>query len=340
MIVDLREIDGSLGLSKLPDFLVLGAPRCGTTSLYYYLGEHPEVYMAPLKEPWFFIFYGSDLTELYKNPENVKGLVLRDYIFDLKDYIKLFKEAPGKGVLGEVSVAYLYAYDKVIGNIRRIYGSRSSELKFIVMLRDPAERAWSHYKLLKQAGKEDLSFEEVISERVVSYRSRERWFLRYDDYIGFSKYYEQVRAYIEAFGNVEVIFLEELAERPEITLKRVLGFLGVNSEILPGNLGIRYNVLGSPKAKILKPLYDLAVRQSKFKDRLRWALPPKITSLLHRFKYWLQRVLSKEDHLPRDLRKRLINLYFKEDILKLKELLKDWLGEERLRYLDRWLIVD
>ena len=83
----------------LPNFLIIGAPRCGTTTLYHTLGAHPAVYMSPLKEPLYWAV--RDRTEPFLGPRDVQGIRRRD------DYLRLFEGARAETCIGEASTLYL-----------------------------------------------------------------------------------------------------------------------------------------------------------------------------------------------------------------------------------------
>jgi hypothetical protein len=108
---------------KLPYFLIVGAAKSGTTSLYYYLGQHPRVFMPGNKEPWFFASSSARVSELGK-----KGMIKES-----REYSELFKDAQSTQVLGEASTGYLYLYDDTISNLRR-YHPGWKDLKIIMIL--------------------------------------------------------------------------------------------------------------------------------------------------------------------------------------------------------------
>ena len=124
------------GELKLPDFLIIGAARSGTTSLYYSLRRHPGVFMPDLKEP----FYLSFVDEI---PEFTGLHFLRERMWTTRDYAELFAEAGDGQLLGEASTSYLYMYEKTIANIQQVYGRAAESLRLIAILRNPVERTFS-----------------------------------------------------------------------------------------------------------------------------------------------------------------------------------------------------
>ena len=166
----------------LPNFIIAGAPKAGTTSLYHYLSEHPEVFMSDPKEVNFFSKEEIDAQGLYYD------------IFkagNISEYKKLFINANGKKAVGEASVSYLY-YQEVPQKIKRII----PDAKIIIALRSPVERAFSHYLMDLRLGYIELSFEDVVYKRV----EHKYLNLYYQQYVELGFYFEQVRRYIKCFG--------------------------------------------------------------------------------------------------------------------------------------------
>jgi hypothetical protein len=124
---------------RLPDFFIIGAPKCGTNALYTYLGEHPRVFMPELKEPQYFC-------------RDLPGLAQVD---GHDDYTRLFELAPPDAVVGEASVWYLYS-DVAVPGIR----AANPEAKIIVILRNPIDAAYSlHAQFLRSLKENEVDFE-------------------------------------------------------------------------------------------------------------------------------------------------------------------------------------
>src|SRR5699024_1670894 len=120
---------------KRPNFFILGAPKCGTSSMYEWLAEHPQIYMSPVKEP---NFYNSD-----SNLTSARSK---------KEYLKLFESAAASHkVIGEASIMYMYSKEAVL-NIEEDL----DKPKYLVLLRDPVEMAVSYYQTLLFTGVENI----------------------------------------------------------------------------------------------------------------------------------------------------------------------------------------
>lgn len=196
-----------------PGFFIVGAPRCGTTSLTAYLGSDPRIFMCDPKEPHHF---GTDL-----------DLRLRPYA-DQKRYLKLFERANGR-LAGEASVMYLYSK-----TAPRDILALNPEARAIILLRDPIQMVkslHSHNQLLGYENIADLR-EALAAEPERTAGRSLRWSawaphaLRYST---FGRYSEHVERYFEAFGRERVLCLlfDDLRQDPAGTYERTLRFLGL-----------------------------------------------------------------------------------------------------------------
>jgi sulfotransferase family protein len=186
-----------------PNLFVVGAARAGTTSLWRYLDRHPEIWMAPIKEPNFFSGVRRPL-----NPD----------VHDEANYLRLFAPGAGSKLRGEASPSYLWS-EGVPDMIKRV----SPEARILVSLRDPVERTYSGYWYCVLLGMEDRAFPEAIREELDEPRNR---------FVVSSFYAEAVGRYLQAFpGAVHVLFLEELARDPLGEMRRVFDFLGVDAAV-------------------------------------------------------------------------------------------------------------
>jgi len=257
--VDLKEV-------KLPDFLIVGAARSATTSLFYYLKNYDEIYMPIRKEPWFFSYVN--------NPPGYSSPGAYDVVHKLEDYIDLFKASRGDQIIGEASPSYLFMHDTTIRNIRDVYGKHYKKLKIIIVLRDPVERAYSHYMMHKRGYREPLDFEEAIAPETIAVRLRENWDIFYD-YVSCGLYYAQVKAYLDEFPEVKVFLYDDLTGEEGKALRELCGFLGVDfrDDVKLGT----YNKSGVPRVEFLNGLIN---RSSLIKDFLMAVIPRSVANLL------------------------------------------------------------
>ena len=141
---------------KLPNFLIVGAAKSGTTSLYHYLKQHPEIYMSPVKEPKFITAQFLSFPFKGIGDEKVEQNIVKSY----NEYCNLFKDVSKEKIIGEASPDNLYFFEKAINII--IYHLKNP--KIIIILRNPIERAFSAYMYFINCNREYLSFEEALKE--------------------------------------------------------------------------------------------------------------------------------------------------------------------------------
>jgi hypothetical protein len=228
-------------MSRLPNFFIVGAPKAGTTSLYHYLDQHPQVYMSAIKEPNFF---AAEIRKENFDPKLHRGIArdardLRRFlsgpmrqkrfggiVADWKDYLRLFANANHESALGEASVCYLWSPAAAERIAVRIPGAR-----ILVMLRDPTERAFSQYLQGVGNGAIRWSFREHI-ERNLHHRSG--LFCVHYPLLEFGFYAEQLGRFLDRFGrNVWVGFHEDFKNRPLEVYQNICRFLGVAQEFSP-----------------------------------------------------------------------------------------------------------
>jgi hypothetical protein len=192
------------------DFLGIGAQKCGTSLLYEQLKEVEEIYLPKTKELHFF-----DKHENY-----VKGLPW---------YLSFFRDAKPDQLKGEITPAYLY-FQEVPCRIRQSFQEKSNNLKFIVILRNPIDRAYSHYWMEYKRNNESLKFEyAIIKELIYKKKHLQHHVLSYLDR-GF--YSEQILHWFKFFKRVQfkfIIFEEFITEQNRI-LNEILEFLGIDKK--------------------------------------------------------------------------------------------------------------
>lgn len=188
-------------MPEWPNLFVVGAPKAGTTSLHRYLDQHPDIAMAPDKEPWFFT----------RDPDRIEA--------EEEDYLDLFAGLDATYV-GEATPSYLRHPDVPA----RIH-DRRPDARIVVSLRDPVERAWSHYLMEHREGREDRSFAEAVDAELASDEVDPLARI-----VEPGRYREQVRRYLETFGEdqVHVLLLDDLGEDPHGTLEGIAAFLDVD----------------------------------------------------------------------------------------------------------------
>ncbi len=292
---------------NLPNFLIVGAPKCGTTALYYYLGQHPEIYMSPAKEPHFFSTTHPDdsqiIRQMYPHP-------LSNFIRDIHRYRELFAGATTEKAVGEASTSYLYYKDLSITNIKRFLPDWK-DVKIIIILRNPIEASYSHYLMYRASGKEPLTFEEAFYAQAKRISEGYLTLAHFDRF----RYTPQIRAYQEQFDRVKILFFDDLRDNLPALLQEVFGFLEVERGFLPPRLD-RFNATGIPKHQWV---HHLLFRDNSFKRFLR----PLIRLIVPK----MHRATLKEKIKVKNITKppmsenmqKILRDYFREDIRLLEE---------------------
>ncbi|RJP68701.1 MAG: sulfotransferase [Candidatus Abyssobacteria bacterium SURF_17] len=225
----------------MPNFFIVGAAKCGTTTLYEYLRMHPGVFMSRLKEPAFF---AAD--SMLKRRNGIKD-TKRKIVTEFESYSKLFEDSCGRPVIGEASTDYLYYHAEAIPKMKRYLGNP----KIIIMLRNPVERAYSAYMHLVRDNREFLPFEEALTSE--GSRMKEGWSSSWY-YTAKGYYCDQVRAYLEHFAEVKVCLFDDLQKNPVVLAQEVYDFLGVDATFVP-SIGTKYNVSGVPRFKRINAFF-------------------------------------------------------------------------------------
>ena len=195
-----------------PNFFIVGARKCATTSLYFYLKEIPGVYMSPIKELYYFA------------PHALQNNVI-DVIRDKGEYQRLFKNAKGHIAIGEATNIYLWDPDSP-----KLIHRTVPHARIIINLRDPIERAFAQYvQRMKYSGSKTSFYDDLMQD----HKSQEKVFGRSVLYVELGMYYEQVKRYFDIFGRqqVKVIIFEEFIQDPVKHVNDVLAFLGVNHRV-------------------------------------------------------------------------------------------------------------
>lgn len=297
---------------QMPNFLIVGAQKAGTTALYQYLGQHPDVYMSPIKEPHFFAFESRDLD--FRGPrdrETLGHMVVKDE----RAYRELFADA-GEKARGEASAMYLYM-EEAVGGI----GRHAPDAKLVAVLRSPADRAYSSFLHMVRDGREPISdFGEALAaeeERIAGNWSP-IWHYRR---MGF--YHEQISRYREAFGpeRLRVYLYEDLERNPEGVLRDIHEFIGVDSSFVP-DVSSRYNASGVPKSKRLHALHRFLLRPNPVKAAFKPFFPKKLRRrMVEGSLNTLRNRNLVKPPFPEEVRRSLIKGYT-EDVARLETLIR------------------
>jgi Sulfotransferase family len=215
---------------RLPNFLVVGAAKSGTTSLFHYLEQHPEVFTSPVKEPNFLAFPDNGRLNL-RGPLDEAGMyryIHRRTAKSFAAYRELFASASHETAIGEASPRYFYI-PHAAARIERYLGAP----KIIVILRDPIARAYSHFLMNRRRGLEPLAdFRAALAAEPARIAAGWDWDWHY---AALGRYHTQLTRFLDRFGadNVLVLLHDDLKRDPVGLTQQVFDFLGVDSSYVP-----------------------------------------------------------------------------------------------------------
>lgn len=281
------------GTTARPNLFLVGAAKCGTTSLYEYLRQHPQIFFPSsddVKVNWRFkepAFFCPDLLP----PE----LAVRDE----RAYLALFAGSEGYPWRGDASTYYLQS--KVAPERIKAF---SPQARILIMLRPPLEQMRSNYRHMLRSDREDITdFHAAVlasDDRRLGRRMPPRGIQAWLDYTGNAKYAPHVERYLRTFGRerVKVVLLEDLVARPAQTYREVLAFLGVDTNFVP-----EFRVHNeAPPRGVLERLVSAAYRNPPVK-RVAGTLFPY--AVRRRFVMRVRKLdRSREKTDPRDLQLR------------------------------------
>jgi len=276
-----------------PNFFIVGAPKAGTTSLYWIFRKIPEIYMSPVKELNFFC--RDNLPEWGKEHS----------VRDRKNYENLFKNVKDEKIIGEASPSYLGDSDAP-----HLIHQDNPKSRILISLRDPVDRLYSDYFMAIRAGLIKSSFRDSFVKLNVSENEKKKVKTRLK--IGF--YSEYVKRYFDVFGRdqVKVIIFEEFVKDQKKTVENILRFLGVDTiitEFKEENINKFANVRG--------PIAQYIIKSQRIKGFAEKILSPNQRKVLREKILIKDRSKLKMDEKDRDF----FIQYYKEDVKKLEILL-------------------
>ena len=289
----------------IPNFLILGAMKAGTSSLYKYLAQHPQVFMSADKEPQFFA-----LGEMEVAPGRMSPVTPR-ITGNWEQYLRHFDGWRGQPAVGEASTSSLHI-ERAAGRIHE----RLPEAKLIAVLRHPADRAYSNWLFLRklcvdsiadfQQALEAEPHRDIYATKTLQYRMK-------------GLYHQHLSRYYALFpaSQIRVYLYEDLRDRPLEMIRDICRFLEIDDAFTP-DMSIRYNVSGEPRNGFVTSCLKAARPARRWIER---HVPPRFLGPVR------DAVLTRPGLDP-DLRRRLTSDY-RHDILQLQDLIQ--------RDLTHWL---
>jgi len=276
--------------AKPLDFLVIGAHKAATTSLFHYLRRHPQLFLPPEKEVGFFSndYWWEQGWDAYA--------------------AEFFGQAAAKALWGKVTPQYM-AYPQVPARIQAVM----PEVKLIALLRNPVDRAYSHYRMAVRAQAEKRSFEDAMAVSQQNPGDSA-------GYLALGQYGRILSTYLKHFPHTQLLtlFTEDLEKQRQPVLDAIVRYLGLDAEFTPSNLGKRYHVGGTrqrfswlvPTAKQVYPVWWL------------WEQLPERHRRVMRFWFQTEAAATSTPSDPMDSSQRRQRVeYYRSDVQQLEVLL-------------------
>lgn len=298
-----KQLDRSkMQYEKWPNFFIVGAAKAGTTSLHEYLKNVPGIYMSPYKEPHYFA-------------PNVVPSRYYKKIQKEEDYVRLFEHVENEIAIGESSVSYLWDRESP-----KLIKNASPNAKIIMILRNPIERAYSHYLHHSRVGYDSVDFYEAIKR---DYQKKNKLWQIPDLYVYPGLYYEQVKRFLDAFGpeSVKILIFEEFIKDTVGKVKEVMQFLGVNSEV-PKEAGNLYNPYYVPRSSLSPRIMNFLTILAN-KNEASFALTHNaisVDTLMKIFTRILWKRSTTKQKIPEKARQFLDDIY-EDDVKRLESLI-------------------
>lgn len=253
---------------RLPDFLIIGGMRCGTTSLHSLLREHPKLCFPPKKEIHFFDKRNSELGT------------------SVQRYAALFAACPGDCLCGEATPDYLTTEgcDRFIHDV-------APRAKLIILLRNPIDRAWSHYLFSEFKQVETLDFRAALDQETERLQIKSNHSDIFFSYLQRGRYLEHITRFEALFGHeqLKVLFFEELIMNTRLVLDDLLQFLGLSDSSMLGKVPHLNKIVNS--RGILNRIFSRFTSPPVMPDPDRQYLRSYFADPNERLASWLDRAL-------------------------------------------------
>ncbi|MGH3065768.1 MAG: sulfotransferase family protein [Gaiellaceae bacterium] len=278
----------------LPTFIVIGVAKGGTTSIYRYLDQHPEIFMCPDKGPNYFGY--EDARDWRWHDEGEPPLLRHFKVATLEEYERLFDGVTSEHAVGEVSPQYFRCPTAA----RRIHDVLP-EAKLVASLRNPADRAFSGFLMRRRRG-------EVVGEAHSELTAG-------SSHVKEGFYFERMKRYYDLFDReqIKIYLFDEFKRSPADLVRDLFGFLGVDTGYEPDTT-VQHNPANIPRSALLNRI----LYQPKVIRGVKAVLPERLERVAKRLR---QRNLRPAPSFPPDLRAALLDLY-RDDIHRLEELIE------------------
>lgn len=277
----------------IPNFFIVGVPKAGTTALAHSLAKHPDIFISPIKETDYFSAEEVEKDGLYYEKKPIKSHI---------EYSNLFTNVENEQIIGEASVSYIF-YPSVPLKIKK----KSPNAKIVIVLRDPVERAISHYLMDRRLGYIKESLEDLILNPMSNHVAFQQVVLQ-------GLYYENCKNYIETFGSKNVLILE-YNKNILSYWNRIEQFLEINSVPSPENSAVNSSV--EPKHFFVKKIYQ----NKRLRDLAKRMIPHILVKKIKSSSFFR----IQQEEISIEVSKKLKE-YYKEDQIALENYLQKIYG--------------
>jgi hypothetical protein len=253
----------------LPNTIIIGASKCGTTALHSYFERHKDIYTTTKKE---LHFHAYDALKRKIGGEGDKYLIkyICTSFSEYQDYYKDFNEEKS---ITDVSPSYLFFPDESIASIKKHCGEN---VKIIILVRNPVDKMISQYSHLYSAGREALSFQDALEKEIERKKNSfsDMWLYRESGYMS-----DKVLQFKKNFKDVLVLHSKDLNQNPKSTLEEIFEFIGVDS-IGFDYSSLKTNVSGIPKNRLVAKVF---IKPNIFTYALRKVIPQQLGRAIRDF---------------------------------------------------------
>ncbi|MGH3136356.1 MAG: sulfotransferase [Gaiellaceae bacterium] len=277
----------------LPTFIVIGVAKGGTTSIYRYLDQHPEIFMCPDKGPNYFGY--EDARDWKWHDEGEPPLLRHFKVTTVEEYEALFDGVTNERAIGEVSPQYFRCPTAA----RRIHEC-VPHVKLVASLRNPADRAFSGFLMRTRRG-------EAVGDAHAELTAE-------SSHVKEGFYYTRLKRYYDAFGReqIKIYLFDEFRKSPADLIRDLFAFLDVGTDFVP-DTSVQHNPANVPRSAFLNRI----LYQPRVIRGVKAILPARLERTAKRLR---QRNLSPAPSFPSDLRAQLLE-HYREDILRLEDLI-------------------
>jgi hypothetical protein len=272
---------------------MIGVAKAGTTSFFRYLDQHPQIFVCDIKATNYF---GYEDARDWKWTEEGDAPLLQNFpVRTLEQYEAIFSKATDEIAVGEVSPQYFRCPNAA----RRIY-EYAPNVKLVLSLRNPADRAFSGFMMRTRRGEAVKGFYEELTS--------------HSSHVKEGFYYQRLKRYLDLFPReqIKTYIFEEFKKNAAETILDLYRFLGVDTSFVP-DTSVKYNPGAVPKFRLLNKLFY----HPRLINATKAVVPESVQGMLKQVREFNLTVTPK---MPPDLRSKLLGIY-REDIIRLEELL-------------------